>query len=103
MLLLVAPQPIQSQQLIVVTAGGDVILTCIIEMAYPPPLLQWAHVAPHRDIVPGKSQQLNNGSLLLTGVKTPAIYKCIAWNEFGASVQLKYISKCTIEVLTYVS
>ena len=63
-------------------------------MAYPPPLFHWQHIVPHDDEVAGNFQQLENGSLLLTGVKAPAIYKCMAWNEYGTSIQFIYISKC---------
>ena len=71
------------------------ILPCTIEMAYPPPLFHWEHIVPHKDPVAGRSQLLSNGSLLLTEVKSPAIFKCVAWNEFGISTQFIYISKFT--------
>ena len=64
-------------------------------MAYPPPLYHWQYIAPYEDVtIPENAQLLNNGSLLLSGVSTPAIYKCTAWNEYGTSIQLVYISKC---------
>ena len=78
---------------ITITAGTDLILPCIIEMAYPPPLFHWQHIVPHEDEVAGDFRLLENGSLLLTGVKAPAIYKCMAWNEYGTSIQFTYISK----------
>ena len=91
----VAPHPVMSRQWIVITAGDDVVLPCVIEMAYPPPLYHWQHIAPYEDVTMSENAQLlNNGSLLLSGVNTPAIYKCIAWNEYGTSIQLVYISKC---------
>ena len=93
----VAPQPVMSRQWIVITAGDDVVLPCVIEMAYPPPLYHWQHIAPYEDVTMSENAQLlNNGSLLLSGVNSPAIYKCIAWNEYGTSIQLVYISKCKL-------
>ena len=89
----VAPQPVKSREWITITAGADLILPCIIEMAYPPPLFHWQHIVPHEDEVAGDFRLLENGSLLLTGVKAPAIYKCMAWNEYGTSIQFIYISK----------
>ena len=89
----VAPQPEKSRQWITVTAGADVVLPCIVEMAYPPPLYHWQHIVPHEDNVVANFQPLYNGSLLLTGVKAPAIYRCKAWNEYGTSVHFIYISK----------
>ena len=93
----VAPQPVMSRRWIKITAGDDVVLPCVTEMAYPPPLYHWQHIAPHEDEMTSEnSQLLNNGSLLLSGVNTPAIYRCIAWNEYGRSIQLIYISKCKL-------
>ena len=90
-----------SRQWVTITAGDDLILSCIIEMAYPPPLYHWQHIVPHEDVITAESSQLlNNGSLLLSGVKNPAIYKCMAWNEYGTSIQLIYISKYRIN--TYI-
>ena len=96
---LVAPQPVKSRQWVTVTAGGDLILTCNIEMAYPPPVFHWQHIMPHEDEIAENVQTFENGSLLLTGVKIPAIYKCTAGNEYGRSVQFIYISK-HIKLLT---
>jgi len=89
-----APRPIMSRQWITVPAGADVVLSCIIDMAYPPPLFHWQHILPHEDMRPENFQQLSNGSLLLTEVKIPGIYRCMAWNEYGTSTQLIYLSKC---------
>ena len=96
---LVAPQPVKSRQWVTVTAGADLILPCNIEMAYPPPVFHWQHIMPHEDEIAEDVQILENGSLLLTGVKIPAIYKCTAGNEYGTSVQFIYISK-HIKLLT---
>ena len=79
------------------------VLPCVIDMAYPPPLFHWTHIVPHKDVVPNRFQQLSNGSLLVTGVKIPAIYQCIAWNEYGTSIQITYLSKCgNIDCITVI-
>ena len=89
----VAPQPVMSRQRIEIKAGDDVVLPCVIEMAYPPPLYHWQHIEPFEDVRSSENfKLLNNGSLLLSGIRTPAIYKCTAWNEYGRSIQLIYIS-----------
>ena len=98
---LVAPQPVKSRQWVTITAGADLILPCNIEMAYPPPVFHWQHIMPHEDEIAENVQPLKNGSLLLTGVKAPAIYKCTAWNEYGTSIQFIYISKHKLLTIHY--
>ena len=85
------PWSVSSRQSITIPAGADVILPCIIESANPAPLYNWQHLPPNDSIPQKEFHQLDNGSLLLTDVHVPGIFKCTAWNEYGTSTQIIYL------------
>jgi len=82
---------VSSRQSITIPAGADIILPCIIKVANPAPLYHWQHLPPNDSIPQEKFHPLDNGSLLLTDVRVPGIFKCTAWNEYGASTQIIYL------------
>ena len=87
-----APQPSFHNTTVSASYGSNISLPCVVDVANPPPLYNWTHVStedPSSEI----NYILSDGSLQLKNVWKSGIYQCIAWNDYGSSLQIVKLSK----------
>ena len=73
--------------------GSNVTLPCTIGVANPSPSYYWERVSSVGDSPLEINKTLSDGSLQLYNVQQFGIYRCIARNDYGSSIQIIELRK----------